>query len=221
MTISRAPAVLFIRHAFRQLGFRREILFQFERTFTQLNEPDMGDVSMVRVNETNLPPLMSQGLMPDSQFLSILRKVSKRAYEKRKSAILKEVYERMANGDVGFAGICQGRPIGWIWVLMQDHKYEPDIDYTIQLDKGSSMAYNIHIYPEFQRKGYGSLLFQYALHYRFNTGATKFAVLIEHDNTPSIKATLRLGFKPTKRIKRIELPGYSRTTVEDLVDAGG
>lgn len=219
MTISRAPAILLIRHMFRGLGFRREIILWFERAPDKIEEPDLGGLTMVKLDESNLPVLMSQGLLPDSGFLSFLRKLSMKSYERQKGAILEEVYLRMAKGDVGFAAICHGRPIGWIWVLMQDHKYEPDLDCTIHLDKNSSILYNLHVYPEYQGKGYGKLLAWYAIQYRFHQGASRICMLIEHDNIPSIKTALRLGFRPTKRIKRIQLLGYSKITEEVLDDA--
>ena len=221
MTISRSPPVLFVRHMFRYFGFRRETLIQYEKEVDCVEAPELGDLSVTMLDKTNFPTLMSQGLLPDSWFLSFLKKVSKGSYDRQKGAIIEECNQRMSNGDLGFVAIYEGRPAGWIWVCMSDHKYEPDLDTTIQLEPKASILYNLHIYPEYQNKRLGSRLYQYALHYRCQQDISKIVVFIEHDNLPSIKATLRLGFKPTKKLKRVQVPGYSRTSEEPIIKVGG
>jgi RimJ/RimL family protein N-acetyltransferase len=192
---------------------------QFERPLADAKDSGMNsDISYVMLDKTNLPTLVSQGLLPNGAYLSLIKKISNNRYETKRRQIFDGCNDRLLKGDVCIVGIHGDEAIGWVWVYADREKYEPAIETKLQVDPSSSIIYRWLVYPPYRGRGFGTLLLKHALYFLNNNNRLNAVIVVENDNLPSLRVTTRLGFKPTKSIKRTRLFGYSKLSVDNFAE---
>jgi ribosomal protein S18 acetylase RimI-like enzyme len=219
MTLSRQPSVMSLRYMFRSLGLKSVTVVQFERSLLSLPDRTSPDeLAFVLLNESNLPALLDQGLLPDHGFMSLEARFLSGHHQERRRNAVKEVRDRLARGDLCIVGMVGGRAVGWAWTSCRDQKYEWAVETTLRFDPRSCLIYDVQVYPQNQRKGYASALCYHALTILASQGATKAYAVVEEDNDGSKRTFMGLGFQPTKAIRRtrvFRLSSMSERSIQD------
>lgn len=208
---------MFVRKLFRRIGLKRVIMVQFEKSLADVGDDGSNEeLSYVILDETNLPALIDQGLLPDGRYMTWVKKFSDDNYKKNKHDNYENCKEWLSRGDTCLVGLHRGRVIGWIWMCGQSEKYEPAIETNLQVDPRSCIIYRWLIYPPYRNRGFGTLLLKRTLYILNQQKCSKAVMVVENDNLPSMKATEKLGFEATQSIKRVRLFGYSKLSVNQI-----
>lgn len=219
---SRQPPVMFIRHVGRRAGFKRSILVYFERSLDDYQElPIEADIAFMTLDGSSFRQILEQGSIPDIFFVSPGYKPFQKRYASIRRARMDECTSRVDRGDVGFLALEGDKVVGWIWVCLQEEKYEPAIETNIKFGPSTSMIYGLYITAEQRGKGYATLLLKHAMNYLAQKQYSNIAAVVEHDNLPSQRSFVRLGFVPTKRIKRVRVPGYTKLSEHNVPQPEG
>ncbi len=214
--------MMFIRHVGRRVGFKRSILVYLERSLDDLQElPIEADITFKKLDRSNFRQILEQGSIPDIFFVSPGYKPFQNRYASIRRARMEECTSRVDRGDVGFLALEGDKVVGWTWVCLQEGKYEPAIEMDIKFGPSTSMIYGLYIIADERGKGYATLLLKHAMNYLAQQKFTRVAAVVEHDNLPSQRSFMKLGFVPKKKIKRVRVPGYTRLSEQDVPPPGG
>ena len=209
--MSRQPPVMFIRYVGRRAGFKRSILVYFERSLDNYQEmPIEADLAFKTLDKSNIRLILEQGTIPDIFFVSPGYKTIKNKYKSIRKVRMDEITSRVDRGDVGFLALEKGEVVGWIWACLQEEKYEPAIEMNIKFGPSTSMIYGLYVVADRRKKGYGSSLIKYSLNYLAQQNYVRATAVVEHDNLPSQRSFMKVGFVPIKQMKRVRVPGYNR-----------
>jgi len=120
-------------------------------------------------------------------------------------AAKKRAAESLKRGDDIFIGSLEGKVVlyGWVAYKQMDLGFK---DFS-NLPAGTAYVYKVHTTKQFRRRGYFSKFFKFIHSYLGKKGYQAVLTVVNNNNLPSIKAHLKLGFKPFGRIISITFLG--------------
>jgi ribosomal protein S18 acetylase RimI-like enzyme len=174
------------------------------------------EMSYTMLDQSNIPALISQGLLPDSPAQSVAKKIMNGRYISKRQQKVNDFKAQLNKGDKCIVGVLGDEVVGWVWIYGQNEKYEPAIEEIVRAYPQSSIIYRWLVYPPYRNRGFGTQLLDRALRVLNEQNHKKAIVMVEKDNQPSLKATRKLGFEETESIKRVRIFGYSRLSIDQL-----
>jgi hypothetical protein len=127
--------------------------------------------------------------------------------------------ERFAAGDHCVVAVMGGRIVGFEWFSEGPTHRENNHGYLIEIPRGVVYAYDAYIEPELRNSGFWLRFKAHQAALMKELGKARVLTFVEYGNWSSLKAHLRLGFKPQKRVFALSVLGLSlfRARRTDLI----
>lgn len=117
--------------------------------------------------------------------------------------------ERFAAGDHCVVAVMDGRIVGFEWFSEGPTHRESNHGYLIEIPRGVVYTYDAYVDPGFRNSGFWLRFKAHQAALMKEIGKGRVLTFVEYGNRSSLKAHLRLGFKPQKRVLALRVLGLS------------
>lgn len=117
--------------------------------------------------------------------------------------------ERFAMGDHCVVGVIEDRIVGYEWFSDRPTHREGNHGYLIEIPGGFVYAYDAYIDPEYRNSGFWLRFKAYQAALMREIGKARVLTFVEYGNWSSLRAHLRFGFKPCKRVLALRVLGVT------------
>ena len=111
--------------------------------------------------------------------------------------------QRFTAGERCVVAVDKDEIVGYEWFCLKPLYIEECSSYRLNIPQDTIYAYDALVKPAYRLRGIWQLFKKHLLDQGRRIGRDNILTLIDHDNTPSLKAHLRFGFVIVKQIKML------------------
>jgi GNAT superfamily N-acetyltransferase len=113
--------------------------------------------------------------------------------------------KRFTAGERCVVAVDKGQIVGYEWFCLKSLYIEECSSYRLDIPHDTIYAYDALVNPAYRLRGIWVSFKKYLLDEGRRIGRDKLLTLVDHENTPSLKAHLRFGFVIVEQVKMLRL----------------
>jgi hypothetical protein len=117
--------------------------------------------------------------------------------------------DRFAQGDRCVVAVVDERIVGYEWLSGNPTHFESSHGYLIEIPHGFVYAYDAYIDPAYRNCGFWLRFKAQQAAVMSELGKARVLTFVEYGNWPSLRAHLRFGFKPSRRVLALRILGMT------------